>query len=170
MPHARVGPIHSASWRTLLMLPSCTWQERNGHIPMLSGEHGLEVRALPCSSLHRSTLTRRGVERSGSCSGSEPEGRGFASHSRARPHVATVRKNRDPVELRPERALCYQALAELLSGCNPAPTQWVSKGPVLLSIPFPFHHNRGTGFLDSTQGQEGRWPTTHSARDAARPG
>ena len=34
-----------------------------------------------------------------------------------------------------------------------------SKDPVFLSFPFPFHHTRGTGFLDSTQGQEGRWPT-----------
>src|SRR5215203_2531755 len=53
---------------------------------------------------------------------------------------------------------CYQALAELLSGCNPVPVRLgSSKGPVLLS--FPFHHPRGTGFLYSTQGQVGRSPT-----------
>ena len=44
-------------------------------------------------------------------------------------------------------ALCYQALAELLSGCYPARTLWwVSKDPVLLSFPFPFVTPGAPGF------------------------
>ena len=42
-------------------------------------------------------------------------------------------------------ALRYQALAELLSGCNPAPAYWV-ESKVRCPISFPFHHPRGAGF------------------------
>jgi hypothetical protein len=45
----------------------------------------------------------------------------------------------------------------------------VSKGPVLLSFPFPFHHPRGTGFSILGDGKKAgsHGTTIHSARDAA---
>src|SRR5687767_13995736 len=45
----------------------------------------------------------------------------------------------------------------------------MSKDPVLLSFPFPFHHPRGTGFSILGDGKKAgsHGTTIHSARDAA---
>src|SRR5215203_3132122 len=51
-------------------------------------------------------------------------------------------------------ALCYQPLAELLSGCNAARALWMSIGSVLLSFPFPFHHPGSTGFPTLLKGKK----------------
>ena len=69
-------------------------------------DHGAKGHTRRCPSLRGPTLTRRGVERSGS----SPQ-----AHN---PKVAHSHRPiwLDSVVPRPERALCYQSLAEPLSG------------------------------------------------------
>src|SRR5919112_4617035 len=50
--------------------------------------------------------------------------------------------------------LRYQALAELLSQCNRAPSKWASIDPVPLSFPFPIRHPRGTGIPTLREGRK----------------
>jgi hypothetical protein len=109
-------------------------------------------------SLLPPTPPRRKVERPGSSRiHSRQATKSYPSWGEAL--AATVRRSRNTIQPPGLQALRYQALAELLSGCNRARAPWASIGPVPTSLPLT--PPRGRRGFDRRRRQEGRIQQDH---------
>jgi hypothetical protein len=85
--------------------------------------------------------------------------------------VASVQKSRDSVESRNRSALLPSSCRAVIRASPCACTMVASKGPVLLSFPFPFHHPRGhrISTLRKANKAKAHRSVIHSARCRAAP-